>query len=193
MLNIFEQPYTLIGAAVLVLFGMFTFRSVFPEKRQWWQLLVPVLIAGAAFGLDVLVPTDLEKINATINKAVRAVKDEDCNAIAQVLAENYNDSFHDTKAELLAHCRGVLVPPLVQKHNKNGVLVEIASPKATVTLFTILTFDKGSYISQNYKSFLLTKSRLTLHKQPDGRWLISRIEVLELDQQPANWGQIREG
>lgn len=192
MLNIFEQPYTLIGAAVLVLFGMFTFRSVFPEKRQWWQLLVPVLIAGAAFGLDALVPTDLEKINATINKAVRAVRDEDCSVIAQLLAENYSDSFHGTKAELLAHCRGVLIPPLVQKHTKNGVLVEVASPKATVTLFTILTFDKGSYISQNYKSFLMTKSRLTLQKQPDGRWLISRIEVLELDRQPANWGQIRE-
>lgn len=193
MFDIFEQPYTLIGAAVLVLFGMLTFRSVFPENRRLWQLLAPVFLAGAAFGLDVLVPTDLEKINATINKAVRAVKDEDCSAIEQVLAQNYSDSFHDTRPQLLDHCRRVLIPPLVQKHTKNGVLVEIAAPKATATLFTILTFDKGSYISQNYKSFLMTKSRFTLQKQPDGRWLISRIEVLELDHQPANWGQIREG
>jgi len=193
MFDVFEQPYTLIGTAVMILFGMLTFRSVFPEKRRWWQLLAPVLIAGAGFGLDVLVPTDLEKINSTIDKAVRAVKDEDCNAIGQVLAENYSDSFHGTKAQLVAHCRKVLIPPLVVKHTKQGVLVEIAGPKATANLFTILTFDKGSYISQNYKSFLMTKSRLTLQKQPAGRWLISRIEVLELDRQPANWGQIREG
>jgi len=193
MFDIFEQPYTLIGAAVIILFGMFTFRSVFPEKRRWWQLLVPVLIAGAAFGLDVLVPTDLEKINATIDKGIRAVRDEDCRAIGQVLADNYSDSFHATKAQLLDHCRKVLIPPLVVKHTKQGVLVEVAAPKATVTLFTILTFDKGSYISQNYKAFLMTKTRLSLQKQPDGKWLISRIEVLELDRQPASWGQIREG
>ncbi|HUV66244.1 MAG TPA: hypothetical protein VMW24_20295, partial [Sedimentisphaerales bacterium] len=174
MFDIFEQPYTLSGAAVLVLFGMLTFRSVFPEKRRWWQLLVPVLIAGAGFGLDALVPTDLEKINATIDKAVRAVKDEDCSAIGQVLTENYSDSFHSTKAQLLDHCRRILIPPLVVKHTRQGVLVEVAAPKATASLFTILTFDKGSYISQNYKSFLMTKSRLTLQKQPDGRWLISR-------------------
>ena len=193
MFDIFEQPYTLIGAAVIVLFGMFTFRSVFPEKRRWWQLLIPCLIAAAGFGLDALVPTDMEKINAVIDKAVRAVQDEDCNAIGQVLAENYKDSFHGTKAQLLDHCRGVLIPPLVAKHTKQGALVELAAPKATVTLFTILTFDKNSYVSQNYKSFLMTQSRLTLQKQPDGRWLISRIEVIELDRQPAGWGQIREG
>jgi hypothetical protein len=193
MFDIFEQPYTLIGAAVIVLFGMFTFRSVFPEKRQWWQLLVPLLVAGAGFGLDVLVPTDLEKIDATLDKAIRAVRDEDCSTIGQLLADNYSDSFHRTKAELLAHCRTVLKPPLVVKHKKNGVLIEIASPKATANLFTIMTFDKASFIAQNYKAFLMTKSRLTLAKQPDGRWLISRIEVIELDQQPVNWGQIREG
>jgi hypothetical protein len=191
MFNFFEQPYTLIGAAVLVLFGVLTFRSVFPEKRRWWQMLIPVFVAGAAFGLDALVKTDLEKINIVINKGIKAVKDEDCNAIGQILSAGYSDSYHDTKEELLAHCRKVLTPALVEKPKKTGELVEIKGPKATVTLFTILTFDKSSYISQNYKSFLMTKSRLTLQKQADNRWLISRIEVLELDRQPVNWSHIR--
>jgi len=191
MFNLFEQPYTLIGVAVLVLFGMLTFRSVFPEKRRGWQMLVPVFVAGAAFGLDVLVKTDLEKINAVINKGIRAVKEKDCNAIGQILSANYSDSYHDTAEQLLAHCRKVLTPSLVEKHKKTGSLIEITGSKATVVLFTILTFDKNSYISQSYKSFLMTKSKLTLHKQPDARWLISRVEVLELDRQPVNWGHIR--
>jgi len=59
MFDIFEQPWTLMGAAVLVLFGMLTFRSFCPEKRRWWQLLVPVFLAVAAFGADMLVQTDL--------------------------------------------------------------------------------------------------------------------------------------
>lgn len=192
MFDIFEQPYTLIGAAVIVLFGMFTFRSVFPEKRRWWQLLVPLFLAAAAVGLDVLVPTDLEKINGVIDKGIRAVQEEDCNAIGRVLSDNYSDSYHDTKEQLLVHCRRVLTPPLVVKHKKTGLSPpKIDGPRATTTLFTTLIFDKSSFIAQSYKSFLFTKSRLTLQKQPDGQWLISRVEILELDRQPANWGQIR--
>lgn len=191
MFNFFEQPYTLIGAAVLVLFGMLTFRSMFPEKRQWWQLAAPALLAAAGLGADVLVQTDLEKINAVIKKGINAVKEEDCNAVAEILCDNYSDSYHRTKEELLDHCRKVVTPLLVEKHKKTGVLVQITGSKATAVLFTILTFDKSSYISQNYKSFLMTKSKLTFEKQPGNEWLISRVEVLELDRQPANWGHVR--
>ncbi len=67
MFDFFEQPYTLIGATVLFLFGVLTFRSVLPEKSRWWQLLLPVFVAVAAFGLDTLVQTDLEKINSVIS------------------------------------------------------------------------------------------------------------------------------
>jgi hypothetical protein len=51
-------------------------------------------------------------------------------------------------------------------------------------------FDKNSYIAQNYKSFLLVKARLSFKKQLDKKWLISRIEILELDRQPTSWGHI---
>lgn len=191
MFNIFEQPYTLIGAAVLILFGMLTFRSVFPEKRHWWQMLVPLFVAGLGVGLDVFVETDLEKINAVINKGIKAVQEEDCAAIGQIVTANYSDSFHDTKEQLLDHCRKILTPSLVVKHKRTGALIEITGPKATAVLFTILTFDKNSYIAQSYKSFLMTKSKLTLQKQPDSKWLISRVELLELDRQPVNWDHIR--
>ncbi|MHC4215343.1 MAG: hypothetical protein ACYSWP_18430, partial [Planctomycetota bacterium] len=70
MLEIFEQPWTLLGAAVLVLFGILTFRSFCPEKRRWWQLLVPVFLIALAFGTDLLVQTDREKINAVIKTAI---------------------------------------------------------------------------------------------------------------------------
>ena len=60
MFDFFEQPYTLIGAAVLVLFGVLTFRSIWDRKRHWWQWLLPLVVAGAAFVLDFLGVTDLE-------------------------------------------------------------------------------------------------------------------------------------
>ena len=191
MFDIFEQPWTLVGAAVLVLFGMLTFRSFCPEKRRWWQLLIPVLIVVAAFGADLLVQTDLEKINSVINAAIKAVQQEDCSAIGAVIADNYSDSYHGTKKHLLDHCRRELSKPLVDRGKITGLLIKISDSDATATLFAVITFDKNSYISQNYKSFLLVKSRLSLRKQPDKRWLISRVEILELDRQPTNWNRIR--
>jgi len=191
MFDIFEQPWTPVGAAVLVLFGMLTFRSFCPEKRCWWQLLVPVFIAVAAFGIDALVQTDNEKINAVIKTALRAVKEEDYKAIESIIADNYSDSYHDTKKSLLDHCKRELSRPLIDKSKKTGLLIDISDSNATAILFVLVIFDKDSYISQNYKSFLLVKSRLSLRKQPDKSWLISRIEILELDRQPTSWSRMR--
>jgi len=191
MFDIFQQPWTLVGAAVLVLFGMLTFRSFCPEKRRWWQLLAPVFLIAAAFGLDLLVQTDLEKINNVINAATRAVQQEDCRAIGAVIANNYSDSYHSTKKHLMDHCRRELSKALVDKIKKPRRLIDISDSNATATLFAVIIFDKNSYISQNYKSSLMVNARLSLRKQPDKRWLISRIEILEIDRQPTNWNRIR--
>ncbi|MHC4743323.1 MAG: hypothetical protein ACYS8Z_15515, partial [Planctomycetota bacterium] len=61
MTNIFEQPYTLIGLSIIVLFGVFTYRSVFPEKCNRKQWLIPLSVVALAFGLDFAVKTDREK------------------------------------------------------------------------------------------------------------------------------------
>jgi hypothetical protein len=190
MFDFFEQPYTLIGAAVLVLFGILTFRSFCPEKRRWWQLLIPVLIAVAAFGLDVLVQTDLEKINSVINAAINAVQQEDFRAIGATIDNNYSDSYHSTKQQLLDHCKRELSKPLVDKIKKPSRLIKISDSNATATLFAVIILDKNSYLSE-YKSFFLVNARLSLRKQPDKKWLISRIEILEIDRHPFSWKSIR--
>jgi len=191
MFNFFEQPYTLIGAAVLVLFAMLTFRSVIPEKRRWWQLLVPGLVVAAAFGLDFAIQTDLEKINAVINTGIKAVEEEDCNAIEAAIAEDYHDSYHNTKRDLMRHCRRQLSQSLVEKNKKRACLVRLSPPNATATLFATIIFEKDSYVSVNYKAWLMVEVRLDFQEQPDKTWLINRIEILELDRQPTNWSQIR--
>ncbi len=191
MFNFFEQPYTLIGAAVLVLFAMLTFRSFIPEKRRWWQLLVPALVVAAAFGLDFAVRTDLEKINAVIDTCMRAVEEENLVAIEAIIADDYRDSHHNTKRDLIRHCRRQLSQSLVKKNNKRACLVQLSPPNATATLFATIIFEKDSYVSVNYKAWLMIKVRFDFQEQPDETWLINRIEILELDRQPTNWSQIR--
>jgi len=63
MFSIFEQLWTLFIISAVVLYAIFRFCSIFPQKRHWWQFLVLVSIAAITFGLDFFVQTDLEKIN----------------------------------------------------------------------------------------------------------------------------------
>ena len=153
--------------------------------------MLPVFVAVAGFALDTLVQTDLEKINSVINTVVKAVEEEDCNAIEAIIAENYQDSFHDTKIHLMRHCKQRLTPSLVVKNKKTASLVEISPPNATATLFMLTTFNKNSSISVDYKSVLFLKIELRLQKQHDKTWLINRAEILELDRQPAKWNNLR--
>lgn len=191
MFDFFEQPYTLIGAAVIVLFAVLTIRSVIPEKRHWWQFLLPVFVAATGVGLDMIVHTDLEKINTVISTVIKAVEEEDCDSIEAVVAEDYRDSFHNTKRDFVAHCRRKLTPSLIEKNKKTACLVELSPPKATATVFMLTIFDKNSYVSENYKQFIFFKIELSFQKQPDKTWLISRGELLEIDKQPAKWNDIR--
>jgi hypothetical protein len=191
MLNIFEQPWTLVGASVVVLLVMLTIRSVLPEKRRWWQLLIPAAIAIGGFGLDFLVQTDLEKINSLLDTGTKAVEEEDCGSIAAIIADNYSDSFHATKSDLIAHCQKELSSTGIEKGKKRACLVELSPPTATATLFVTIRFSKDSYVAQNYKSTISVKAKLNLEKQLDKNWLITRTEILEIDRIEFNWRKVR--
>jgi len=182
----------LIGAAVLVLFGILTFRSVFPEKRRRWQLALPVLLAVAAFALDYFVKTDLEKVNIVIRKGIRAVEQEDCDTIEQIISPDYNDSYHSNKTSLMEHCRAELGQPVVEKCTKTGLSIEITPPNATVNLTVIIRFEKNSRIAKDYYSQIMwITTQVYLKKQPDKSWLIDRMELLEINKQPVNWQQVK--
>jgi hypothetical protein len=187
MWNIFEQPWTLLGAAVLVLFGVLTFRSIWYEKRRSWQWLLPAGVAVLAVGLYLAVTTDLEKINQVMKTGLKAVEAENCDAIARLIADDYQDSYHKSKESLLNRCRAHLVPPAVQKIRKVSAKVEVSPPNAKATLTMWITFDKGSFWAQNYKPTALVTVDLYCRKQPNKTWLLNRAEVRELDKMPVSW------
>jgi hypothetical protein len=192
MFDFFEQPYTLIGGAVLVLFGVLTFRSMLPEKRRFWQWLLPVVLVGAAFGLDALVQTDTEQINATIEAGVAGFEAEDIDAISRILSESYSDSLHGTKQRLLFYCKQSLSQSQVVKARiKRVKVMNLSEAGATAIVFTQLTFDKNSYVAENYKPSLQIKTKLNLKKHSGVGWLVSRIELEGLDGQSVSWRQLR--
>jgi len=138
MFNFFEQPWTLFITAFVVLYAMFRLRGIFPRKHRWWQWLIPVFIAVSAFGLDWIVQTDFEKINALINTGIKAVEEENAGAIEAIVSADYKDSFHYSKGQLRAHCERELSKSLVEKSNKLSMQLEISPPTATADLTVLL-------------------------------------------------------
>jgi len=200
---IFEQPWPLLITAATVFLLVLILRSILPEKRHWWQWLLPLLLAAAAFGLDFLVETDLEKINAVIDIGIKAVEEENPDAIEAIIADNYSDSFHKSKNELMYHCRVKLAEPLIEKNIKRIQSIEVSSrsgealrgdesPNATAVFTVRMLFDKRSYVYESFKQQLHVKAELDLQKQPDGTWLITRTEILELDLRPVNWKDVTQ-
>ena len=192
MWNIFEQPWTLLTAAIIILLLMLIVRSILPDKKHFWQLLLPVLLAASAFALDLLVQTDLEKINTVISTAVKAVEQENPDAIEPIISDNYLDSFHNTKNDFMNHCRRRLSEPLVEKNIKRIVTIDIQETLATAVFTVRIIFDERSYIYQSYKPIILTKVKLDLQKEPDNNWRITKAELLEIDMQPVNWQDIQQ-
>ena len=193
MWDFFDQPWTLLGAAVIVLLGVLTFRSVWPEKRRWWQWLLPAGVAVLGLGLDLVVATDLEKINRIGKIAMRAAEEEDCVTLGRLIANDYEDSFHKDKQALLGRCRARLVPPAVERVRKIGMAVDIKPREATVTLTASVKLEAESFWVRSYgKSAALVKAQFWLRKQPDGSWLVTRIEILEVDKIPTGWGVARD-
>jgi hypothetical protein len=180
-----------LALAVTALLTLQIIHVIAVYKRRRWQWLLPIILIVAAFGLDWLVQTDLEKINAVINTAVKAVEEENPNAIEAIISDNYRDSYHNTKRDLMRHCRARLSEPLVEKNKKRAPIIEISSPKATLTLTVIIHFDKQSSVYQDIQRLIQTKSKINLQKQQDGRWLINRVEILEINMQRVNWRDIR--
>jgi hypothetical protein len=191
MFNIFEQYWTLLIAAVVALIVVLQVRSIFAEKRRWWQWLIPAGLAVAAFGFDFLIVTDLEKVNAVLKAGMVAVEQEDLAAIDAIISPDYTDSHHATKEQLMGYCRIRLTEPLVESSKKFGSTIELSPPRATVTLTTLLRFEEGSFVYRSYKPTAILKLRLELQKQPNKTWLITSAELLAIDRQPVSWKTVR--
>lgn len=191
MWDVFEQPWTLLGAAIIVLLVVLTVRSVWPEKQRGRQWLLPLGVAALGFGLDAAVATDLEKINGVVAAGIQAAEQENCPAIARLIASDYEDSYHKSKQALMDRCRARLVPPTIEKVRKIASEVKIAPPEAVATFSLLMQFDKNSFWAQNYKPSALVVMQFYLHKRPDKTWLVRRAEVLEVDKMPVNWGMTR--
>lgn len=192
MYNIFEKPWMLIITAVVVLFIIFIIRIFKPEKKRWWQLIIPLIIAVSAFAIDIFVETDPESINGIIKSCIKASKNEDADTIGTFIAPGYHDSLHQDKKELMVYCRTVLSEPAVKRFVILDQSIKLLSPNATVLIKGFLFFDEESRFYKELRPAMVVKFELDLKKYSNKKWQINRGELLEIDNQPVDWDSFRE-
>jgi len=183
MPSIFEQPWALLGTAIVILFVILVIRMLMPEKRQWWQLAIPLILAAAAFGADYFVKTDLEQIKTVIKTAVDGVKTENTDLIEPLISENYQDPSHQTKKQLMSHCRNKLSEPVVEKAITRIAEINITRQNAAATFTVNIVVDPQSQL-HDFQRIMLVKVMFALQKEQNKKWLIRQIEILELNKQP---------
>lgn len=189
MWNVLEQPWTLLitaAALALVVAVVLPFIQA-KSKRLLW--LTPLLVAPLAFALDFAVSTDREKIQNVIDAGVKAVENEDPDAIAAILAPDYQDSSHPDKAALVRHCRAVLQPPLVDHIYSSIRQIRISADAATVTVLNKIFFDPKSDLAE-FARLIIIEVQIDLQKTPDRSWLITRTEIQAVNNQPAKWTNV---
>ena len=189
MTNIFENPWLLIIIAVSSFFIILIFHTILPEKKRKIYFLIPLIIASSGFALDYFYKTDSERITMTIDTAVKALENENPEALPPIISENYKDIVHYNKQHFIRRARSRLKPPLVEEsiwtYLDDGLKLKNNTATAKISLRVVL--DPESQV--NYLRIMIIRATLTLQKQ-NSKWLISSSRIDELNHQPFNWKKI---
>jgi len=188
MLEIFDQPWTILCFSIILLGVFWTINAVNPARHCWWQFVIPILVALAGFSLDYFVQTNQEKIASAITAAVSAIEDESPGRLAVTLSNEYKDSFHRNKQAILKNFESKLESKLFKKINMRILSLEISdnSQDATARVSARAIFDEGSFVAQTYKAVFDTMVEIKLSKNND-QWLITKVDLQTVDRQSMKW------
>lgn len=185
MLNIFQQPWLLLIVSFVLLIAVYLFRQSLPDKRKWWQLLIPVICAGLAFAADHFVKTDHEKISSLMDTAARAVAQRDINAVEPLFAEGYSDRYHKSREAIMATCRRVMTRRSYENIVITYIEMVIQADQADIDIIARVKFNEQS--AEMPAPYMFAKLKMTLTKKPDKTWVISRTDKVEINNNEVSW------
>jgi hypothetical protein len=198
MWNIFEYPFVGIGLAVISMIALWIFGAFRPDKKRKWHFAIPFVIIGLSLAIEYFVQTDKEKITAAVNKGIKAFETQDIQPIREIIADDYYDTAHSSKEFIVAYCQALFETATADKitiYSSSLEMDSTGSPQvkdsnATFTMEVLVRFAGNSQPAQMGKPLMLVKARLRFEKTPNKRWLINSCEILELDRNQVNWGQL---
>ncbi len=182
----FESPWILIIVAVVLFCGVAIFRNAKPEKARWWQLLLPLLVLGAAFAIDYLVETDTEKIQSRITTARDAVIARDSQTIISMIDENYQSPGSVNKESISSKCRQYLGRPFADKIKINSSIVTINNDEATCAINVTVHLNPASDYTE-YVDMAIISAKIDFVRRGDD-WFVSSVVIEKINNnEPPKW------
>ena len=190
MYNFFEHPWLLVIIAFISLIAVYVFRSTFPDKRKFWQILIKVLILVIAFGLDYLVKTDKEKIKSIFETGIKATMDKDIQTIASLFADDYSDRFHPNKAAVVQTARHLIAAHNFERAVMTYHDITVEGPEASAEILVRVHLDNQNS-SYPAPELVYARLKLDLTKRGDQTWAIKSTDLVEINNQSVNWNRVR--
>ena len=187
MWNIFENGWLLLTLAGIA----FVVASVIRQEKPEWglkPLLVPLLLAGLAFGLDYAFTTDYEAVNAIVPTCKRAAVAGDPEGIMELISPNYADRSNRTRAGFERRVRHTITGSSIKKIRTQSHTVSVNGTTAESELSVAVHLNTDSRYAA-YGTFFLVGLKFEYEKIAD-TWYIRRMDVTTVNNHPMNWGDI---
>jgi len=187
MWNIFENCWLLLALAGISLVIASIVRQ---EKPEWGYkpLLVPLILAVLAFGLDYWVTTDYEAVSALLPACRKAAVAEDTNAIMRHISPNYADIRHKDRAALQSAIERIIPQASIEKVRVQSHVITINRDRAESEFRAAVHLNTNSGYAMAGSLFFLEMQ--FEYEKINKTWYIQRMEVTEVNDHPMDWGDV---
>ncbi|MHC4855304.1 MAG: hypothetical protein ACYS72_02750 [Planctomycetota bacterium] len=187
MWNIFENGWLLLTLAGVSLVVASIVRQ---EKPEWGYkpLLVPLLLAVLAFGMDYAFTTDFEAVSAIVPACKQAAIDGNPDRIMELISPNYRDKYHNDRTDLHSRVRHTITGASIKKIRTQSHTVTVEGAKARSELIVAVHMNNDSRYAA-YGTFFMVEINFDYEKI-DEEWYILQMDIKTVNYQPMKWSEI---
>lgn len=186
MLDIFGNPWLFVSAAAFLLIGAGICRQLRPEWG-YWPMLAAVLTAGLGFGIDHLVQTDSERIEAVIDTCRRSALAGTARGMAPLIADDYMDTAHRGRESLLADAERILNRLAFNRIDVRSHEIEVRGREATSNLRLRIFLDVQRSEYPVAGGLMMINLALGYRKNAEGNWQIATVELKSVNDAAMDW------
>lgn len=187
MWNVFEN-----GWLLLILAGIaFVVASVVRQEKPEWglkPLLVPIFLAGLAFGLDYAFTTDYEAVSAIVPACKRAAVAANPDGVMELVSPNYSDRNHKNRAAFEQRVRNTITGSSVKKIRTQSHKISIDGDQAHSELSVAVHLNTNSQYA-TYGTFFLVEIKFEYEKIAE-KWTIRRMDLMSVNNHSMNWRDV---
>ncbi|MFI4913054.1 MAG: hypothetical protein ACIAQZ_15450 [Sedimentisphaeraceae bacterium JB056] len=182
----FESPWILIITAVALFCAITLFRNIMPDKKRWWQMLIPLIVLAAAFGIDYFVQTDREQIEARIVQARDAVLNRQPQVVISMIDQDYDGQHRYDRRIITQKCQEYFGRPFAEKIRINYNEITVNGNEATSELNTTVHFDDASQAGE-YFELAIIEAEIGFIKRND-EWMVKSVVIEKVNnKEPPRW------